>query len=258
MQVHTSPERFLKRLFVLASGSPRRITLLKNIIPEFEVVRPAVDEDHTVPPGKEPWEIIEENARKKALYAMETSVPETVPEMVENGTEYVVIGCDTVGIIDGRIIGKPADEEDALRILGGFSGRWHEVISGVCILHYTINNTATDTANGKRPKAATAAAARTAVRPGTAPNGSLARVFHETTRVKFIDLSHDEIRDYVRKENTLDKAGAYAIQEHGGVFVDRIEGCYFNVIGLPVSRLYRELGEMDLLPVQPFVPSRDQ
>ena len=123
------------------------------------------------------------------------------------GPDELVITADTIVYVDGQVLGKPADKADARRMLRLISGRWHEVITGVTLM--------------------------TAERE---------RSFAVTTKVKFCSLTDDEISSYVESGLPMDKAGAYGIQEWiGYVGVEAIEGSYFNVVGLPVQRLYREL-----------------
>ena len=121
--------------------------------------------------------------------------------------DELVITADTIVYVDGQVLGKPHDKADARRMLQLISGRWHEVITGVTLM----------TARGERS-------------------------FAVTTKVKFCNLTDSEIESYVESGLPMDKAGAYGIQEWiGYVGVEAIEGSYFNVVGLPVQRLYREL-----------------
>lgn len=121
--------------------------------------------------------------------------------------DELIITADTIVCIDGQVLGKPHDKADATRMLTQLSGRWHEVITGV-----------------------------------TLTSLQQSRSFAVTTRVKFAELSPEEIGHYVESGLPLDKAGAYGIQEWiGFVGIEGIEGSYFNVVGLPVQRLYREL-----------------
>ena len=123
--------------------------------------------------------------------------------------DELVITADTIVYVDGEVLGKPVNEADARRMLRMISGRWHEVITGVTLM--------------------------TAEREHS---------FAVTTRVRFCDLTDAEMEYYIKNYAPMDKAGAYGIQEWiGYVGVDRIEGSYFNVVGLPVQRLYRELIE---------------
>lgn len=124
----------------------------------------------------------------------------------------VVIGCDTVVDVDGEVYGKPKDDRDAKRMLHTLSGRSHMVHTGVCVMH-----------------------------------GTQLRSFAATTKVIFAPLTDKEIDDYVATGDPRDKAGAYGIQNGAAKFVAGIEGCYFNVMGFPVSRVYELLREMDLI-----------
>ena len=126
--------------------------------------------------------------------------------VAKQNPERTVIGADTVVVCDGAILGKPKDEADAFKMLRALSGRVHTVCTGVAIIR-----------------------------------GSEIKNFCEVTEVEFHELTDDEILAYVRTGEPMDKAGAYGIQGRGCVLVKRINGDYFNVVGLPVSRVYREL-----------------
>jgi septum formation protein len=180
--------------FVLASASPRRRQLLKEAGYEFEIISPPDDEvSHA-------WFTIREltvwNATRKAL------------RIAQMHPEAVVLAADTLVTIDGHVLGKPVDLEDAVRILRRLRGRAHEVWTAVCIRH------------GAR---------------GTSRN------FHEISRVHFRELSEHAIRAYLAKVNPLDKAGAYAAQGHGTEIIEHIEGSYSNVVGLPMEETVRAL-----------------
>jgi septum formation protein len=127
-------------------------------------------------------------------------------------TRATIVAADTAVLLDGRLLGKPVDPAEAERMLRSMSGRWHEVLTGVAVM-----------------RCSDAACAR-----GT-----------EKTRVLFRDLSESEIRAYVAGGEPLDKAGAYGVQECGAALVERIEGCFYNVMGLPVVRLRGLLAELD-------------
>jgi septum formation protein len=120
--------------------------------------------------------------------------------------EDIVIGADTIVYLNGEILGKPQDKKDAIRILKLLSGKTHLVITGVSIISKLISKN-----------------------------------FHCTTEVEFYSLSEEEIVNYIDECEPYDKAGAYAIQEKAAVFVKNIKGCYYNIMGLPVSRLNKEL-----------------
>jgi septum formation protein len=176
---------------ILASQSPRRREILARAGLEFQVAAAGVDESVAV--GETPGQHVRRLARAKA-------------EAVPLPAAAVVLAADTVVVVDGEILGKPADAGEAARMLRRLAGRWHEVVTGICL------RTATQTWVGA-----------------------------ETTRVRFRPLSEDEIRLYAASGEPLDKAGGYAIQGLASKFIDRIEGCYFNVMGLPVALVYRQL-----------------
>jgi septum formation protein len=125
--------------------------------------------------------------------------------------EGIVVGADTIVVLDGEYLGKPSDRSDAVRMLGRLSGRTHVVVTGVSILDSPTNRSVRG---------------------------------HEQTSVTFREIPRAEIESYVAQGSPLDKAGAYGIQDdYGEVFVSRVEGCYYNVVGLPVSRFYSMLQE---------------
>lgn len=179
---------------ILASTSPRRKELLSLAGLDFIVRTGQVSEDFAA--GTPPTEVPELLARRKALAARRLS-----------GSGDVILGADTIVLVDGTILGKPADSAEAAGYLRLLSGRAHQVITGVCI------------AQGERVEC-----------------------FSVTTRVYFRALSPRDIDYYIETFHPMDKAGAYAIQEWIGVRgVERIEGDYFNVVGLPVSELVARL-----------------
>lgn len=126
----------------------------------------------------------------------------------------MVIGADTIVVLDGKIFGKPRDREDARRMLGQLAGHRHEVITGVCLVHHSLDTEL---------------------------------VFADTTRVWMHPLQPAQIAEYHTKMDPLDKAGAYAIQEHGDGIVERIEGSYNNVMGFPTERLQATLERLGML-----------
>lgn len=181
-------------MLVLASKSPRRQQILRDAGIPF-VVRSG-----DVPEKRQPHELPSEYVKRLATQKA-CAVPIHAGE--------VVLGADTVVVVDGLVLEKPRDHADALRMLGLLSGREHEVITGICLRSET--GTIVDTA---------------------------------VTRVRFVPLTREEMEAYVTSGEPMDKAGAYAIQGLAAKFVDRIEGCYFNVMGLPVSLVYRHWKEM--------------
>ena len=187
-------------MLVLASASPRRQELLRNAGISF-TVQPA-DVDETPLPGELPRECAERLARDKALAVWRLR------------PQDVVLGADTIVVVDEAILGKPIDAADAARMLRQLSGRVHRVITGVCVVEAA----------------------------GTGENREL-RTASETTLVTMNDLSDDEIREYVATGEPMDKAGAYAIQGMASRWIPRIEGDYSNVVGLPVALVYRMLSD---------------
>jgi septum formation protein len=189
-------------MFVLASASPRRQELLRNAGIEF-VVHPAnVPEVPRV--GEAPRAFAERMAREKAL------------AVFAQRPNDLVLGADTVVVVDGEILGKPRDAADAVRMLRLLSGRGHEVVTGVCLVK----------PQGLKPVINT---------PSGTAKAVPSRVYSETTIVMMNALSDDDILDYVASGEPMDKAGAYAIQGRASRWISRIEGDYFNVVGLPVA-----------------------
>lgn len=184
-----------QRKVILASSSPRRSELLKLAEVKYDICLKNVDE--TVPDGMEPGKAAEFTATKKAS------------AVAEINDDAIVIGADTIVVLDGKILGKPKDKDDAYYMLRSLSGREHEVITGVCLM---LNKHAT--------------------------------TFHCVSKVKFYDLSEEEIRHYILSGEPMDKAGSYGIQGKGCVLVESIEGDYFNIVGLPVSRVVREIKKL--------------
>ena len=190
-------------MLVLASASPRRQELLRNASIPFEVQPTNIPE---VPqPGEAPRAFAERMAREKAL---------AVFRLQPNN---FVLGADTIVIVDAEILGKPRDRADAVRMLRLLSGRKHQVTTGVCLL-------------GLRPRD---------------EKGEIGfeDVKSETTLVTMDPLGEDDIHGYVSTGEPMDKAGAYAIQGRASRWISRIEGDYFNVVGLPVSLVYKMLRE---------------
>lgn len=178
---------------VLASASPRRADLLRKAGVSFEVICPEVEEAHDA--SMTPEELTVENARRKAL-AGSAMCP-----------GRLVLGADTLVYVDGEPLAKPADMDEALRMVRQLSGRSHEVCTGVVL----------------------------------ARDGALIEKFHVITHVTFKPLSDAAIRDYHNLVNPLDKAGAYGIQAHTDMLLERMEGSFSNVVGLPVERLMQVL-----------------
>ena len=186
---------------VLASGSPRRIELLTEA--GFSPLVSPQDVDETALEGEAPEHLVERLARLKATSAL-THSPACAGD--------VVIAADTIVTLNGELLGKPADEADARRMLAELSGNKHQVKTGVCI-----------------------------ALAGEAPEDAKLVSFVDSSDVEFYELSAEEISAYVATAEPMDKAGAYGIQGLGRALVKSISGDYFNIVGLPVSRLLREL-----------------
>ena len=177
---------------VLASSSPRRISLLKMLGVTFEPVPASIVEEKRE--GEEPADFARRIAKEKALQVAERVKPE------------FVIAADTVVVIDGEVLGKPKDENEARRMLEKLSGRTHKVITAVALYKKESGELLLD---------------------------------HKETLVRFTVLSKAEIDWYIRTGEPMDKAGAYGIQGLGALFIERIDGCYTNVVGLPLPLLYQ-------------------
>ena len=182
-------------MMILASASPRRQELLRLISDDFTVMPADVDEHNTG-----------------------DTAPEAVPEMLAvrkaaaiaaEHPDDTVIGCDTGVFIDGKMLGKPQDTDDALSMLQALSGRTHKVITGCAVMR----------------------------------GGKIVR-FSQTTEVDFYPLDPETMRRYIATGEPMDKAGAYGIQGKGALLVREIRGDYFNVVGLPVAALNRVLSSI--------------
>lgn len=183
---------------ILASGSPRRAEILRQAGIAFEVFTVPVDESRGA--GEPPMAYVRRLAEAKVRAVAEGGASAEAPAWA--------VGADTVVLVDGLVLGKPASAAEARRMLESLSGRTHEVLTGIAVLRL--------------------------------PEGA-AQVELESTKVTIAPLSKEEIEDYIATGEPFGKAGAYAIQGRAGRFVTRIEGCYFNIVGLPLGRLYRML-----------------
>lgn len=183
---------------ILASGSARRRELLELMGYDFEVRITNADENINL---CAPGEYVEKLALRKAR------------DVFSAQPDACVVGCDTIVWLDGEIIGKPTNAEDAFCILKKLSGRQHTVYTGIAVLA-----------------------------------GNSMQVLHDETQVKFTRLSDEELRAYISTGDPLDKAGAYGIQGPGSILVERVDGCYFTVMGLPNPLLYAALRSVGVLP----------
>lgn len=177
-------------MIILASQSPRRYELMK--LTDFEFIVKPSDADESISGNLSPQEIVKELSFRKA-------------KAIQSEND-IIIGADTVVSIDGEILGKPKDKNDAYNMLKKLSGRTHSVFTGVTVL----KNEKTET-------------------------------FCEETKVKFYDITDEEINSYIETKEPFDKAGAYGIQQRGGLFVEKIDGDYNNVVGLPMAKLLQVL-----------------
>ena len=193
---------------ILASGSPRRRELMTALQLPFEVIVSHADEE--VEEGLSPTQIVESLALRKASSVRDTMEPDAA--------EAVIVGSDTIVVLDGEVLGKPVDHSEAVRMLTALQGRTHEVFTGVACLH---------TGNG------------------------MTRISSRRTLVTMKPLDEQSIRAYVATGEPADKAGAYGIQGLGATLVEAIEGCYFNVVGLPVSLLTDMLSEFGIHVLRP-------
>ncbi len=181
----------------LASQSPRRRKLLKQINLEFKTFSVDINEDFLE--NELPVEAVKRLASEKMQAAGKLA------------PKAVIITADTIVVLDNEILGKPKNEEDAFFLLKKLSGKTHTVYTGFSIKNTFTGKTITD---------------------------------YETTQVKFRVLLDYEIKEYIKTGSPMDKAGAYGIQDDfGAVFVEKIDGCYYNVVGLPLSKIYKYLLE---------------
>ncbi len=175
---------------VLASASPRRAEILTAVGWEFEKQTADIDESRLE--NEKPEDYVQRLAREKA------------EAVAVNYKNQIVLGADTIVLIDKKIVGKPKDFDEAREMLEMLSGNWHEVLTGIAVI--------------KDEKIS---------------------VDFQRTKVKFAEIGEAEIQFLVEKGEPLDKAGAYAVQAQAALFIEKIEGDYWNVVGLPVSLVYR-------------------
>jgi septum formation protein len=182
---------------ILASKSPRRTELLKKIISHFEVEVSNIDENLN---GRlSPHELAVKLSQLKAQ------------NISQHLNEGLIIGADSIVVLNDTILGKPKDYVDAVEMLNKLSGKTHQVITGFSVLKKAEQQLVSDYAK---------------------------------TDVKFRELTSQEIQQYIKEKKPFDKAGSYGIQDEAGLFVEKIDGCYFNVMGLPITKLYLVLKDM--------------
>lgn len=189
----------MKYRLILASASPRRREILARVGAEFEVI-PATGEEMLT--SRKPEQAALELSRQKA--------EETAGTLSRDAGNIVVLGADTIVSLDGEILGKPKDKEDAVRMLGMLNGREHSVFTGVTMI----------------------------VR-GSGSEKIIS--FYEETRVFMYPMTEKQIQAYVETGEPMDKAGSYGIQGKCAVYIEKIVGDYYNVVGLPVAAIYQNL-----------------
>ena len=176
---------------VLASASPRRKELLSNLNLDFKIMKSNIEE------------FVNDKDTPESV-AMSLSFQKAIDIANKTSENNIVIGADTIVVLDEKILGKPMNEQDAFNTLTQLSGKYHEVITGICVLRLSDNKKIVD---------------------------------YEVTKVKMREFSESEIRRYIKTTEPMDKAGSYGIQGYGSLLVEKINGDYFNVVGLPVSKL---------------------
>ena len=186
--------------FILASSSPRRRELLLRLQTPFDIILPDVDES-IIPPEGSPETYCTALAELKAN------------DISQHYPNNLVIGSDTIVVLDNNIMGKPEDKKMAQNMLETLSGKTHHVYTGVCLKWADKN---------------------------------IHHLFAEITMVTFRELSEADINHYIESCPPYDKAGSYGIQDWSAVFVKEIKGCYDNVVGFPISRFYEELKKLGI------------
>lgn len=182
---------------ILASASPRRAALLSQIGLTFDI--------HPSDAVEPPYRVYANETASAVTQKLALLKGSSITRHYDNG---LIVGADTLVSLDGKLLGKPTDDADALAMLTSLSGTCHEVVTGVALI---------DVLTGRK------------------------HVWSETTQVYFRELHSTEITAYIASGEASDKAGAYGIQGRGAAFVKRIEGCYFNVVGLPLASLVEHL-----------------
>ena len=188
---------------ILASASPRRKTILSQVDLDFTIEPSKINEDLSI--DLLPEAFCEHWAREKAI------------DIAKGNSDKLIIGADTIVIINDKILGKPKSYEESFAMLKSLSGKTHQVLTGVSLIHLDLGIDFT---------------------------------FNETTDVSFCSLTNEEINIYIDKYKPYDKAGSYGIQDGFSVYVEKINGCFYNVMGFPISRFhkfYKTIAKGDLL-----------
>ena len=187
-----------QKMLILASTSPRRREYIRLLDRPFVCEKPHVSEE--IQPGLAPEEMVMELARRKA------------EEVASRHTEGIIIGADTVVVLQGEILGKPRDEQDAAEMLRRLSGKIHKVFTGFCVMGI---------------------------------EKSMQMCNYKVTKVKMSNLTDEQIQWYIHTKEPFDKAGSYAIQGYGARFIEAIEGCFFNVVGFPIQAIYEMISKIE-------------
>lgn len=190
----------MNKKIILASASPRRRELLSNLGMVFDIFPADIEE--TIDPFLDPADLVKDLAWQKANHIVN-----------KVDSPAIIIGSDTTVVIDNKILGKPADFNEAFDMLSTLSGRTHKVFTGICVIEIPQNKTITD---------------------------------YESTEVTFKKLSPEEIKNYISTGEPMDKAGSYGIQAIGSTLVVSVNGCYNNIVGLPVYKLSEILKQFDV------------
>ena len=188
---------------VLASASPRRKTILSQVDLDFTIEPSKINEDFSI--DLLPKAFCEHWAREKAK------------DIAKNHSDKLIIGADTIVIMNDKILGKPKNYNESFAMLKSLSGKTHQVLTGVSLINFNLGIDFT---------------------------------FNEATDVSFCLLSDEEINKYIDKYKPYDKAGSYGIQDGFSVYVEKINGCFYNVMGFPISRFhkfYKAIAKGDLL-----------
>ncbi|MBN2093540.1 septum formation protein Maf [candidate division KSB1 bacterium] len=182
------------RRIILASASPRRHQLFRLLFDNFEIIESQVNENLSL--GMAPLQLAQHLALLKA---------QDVSEQIDDG---IIVGADSIVVVENKILGKPIDAADARKMLGLLSGKVHEVYTGIAIVGKPSNAT---------------------------------KITGAVTHVTFRNIENWEIDRYIEIGNPFDKAGAYGIQNEAAVFIEKISGCYYNVMGFPVNEVYQAI-----------------
>lgn len=207
-QFRTNQTEHLRQL-VLASSSPRRRELVASLGLSLPVLILSSDADESTPEEWLPQRVVEQLGLRKAKAAAGLLT-------ANDASASLIVGADTIVVLDGEVLGKPRDREDAIATLRRLQGRLHEVYTGIALVD---------------------------------PHTGIEIVAHRKTEVRMKPLDDGVITRYVDSGEPMDKAGSYGIQGRGAVLVDTIRGCYFNVVGLPLSLLSDMLLEFDITVV---------